>query len=265
MNKALGIQIGLAVTGAVAAILLSLATRNALLPETPKAAPQMKPDFTSYTDVNAKKQAFFDYVLPGVRNANDEVLKQRQQVLAWQQALAEGELSSRQRRRLETMAEYYEINPDLETAEKLELLLRRVDIVPASLALAQAAKESGWGTSRFSRLGNNYFGQWCFSEGCGLVPSQRSAGAVHEVQVFETVEDAVGAYIHNLNTHPPYRELREIRAELRDQGHISGEQVAQGLSRYSERGPVYIGEIQSLIRFNDLAELDRPIENSGTR
>ncbi|MFX4227572.1 MAG: hypothetical protein ACFHHU_06725 [Porticoccaceae bacterium] len=80
-----------------------------------------------------------------------------------------------------------------------------------------------------------------------------------------TVEDAVGAYIHNLNTHPPYRELREIRAELREQGHISGEDVAQGLSRYSERGPVYIGEIQSLIRFNDLAELDRPIENSGTR
>lgn len=262
MNKALGIQIGQAAAGIIAAVLLSLATYNALSPD---RAPQEKPDFTSFTDVNAKKQAFFDYVLPGVRSANEDVLEQRQQVLAWQQAFAEDDLSSRQQRQLDAMAEYYEIDPELETSEKLELLLRRVDIVPASLALAQAAKESGWGTSRFSRLGNNYFGQWCYSEGCGLVPNQRSAGARHEVQVFETVEDAVGAYIHNLNTHPPYRELREIRADLRDQGHISGEEVARGLSRYSERGPVYIGEIQSLIRFNDLAELDRPIENSGTR
>lgn len=263
MNRALGIQICLAITGIIAAILLSLATRNALLPEAPREAPQIKPDFTSFTDVNAKKQAFFDYLLPGVRNANDEVLEQRQQILAWQQAFAEGTLSSRQRSQLEAMAEHYEIDPNLGTAEKLELLLRRVDIVPASLALAQAAKESGWGTSRFSRLGNNYFGQWCFSEGCGLVPSRRNAGASHEVRVFETVEEAVGAYIHNLNTHPPYRELREIRAELRDQGHISGVEVARGLSRYSERGPVYVGEIQSLIRFNDLTELDRPIDNSA--
>jgi len=256
MNKALSIQTGMAITGIVSAILLSLATYNALSPD----AARTKPDFTSFSDVTAKKQAFFDYVLPGVRNANDDVLKQRQQVLAWQQTFAEGELSSRQQRGLDAMAQHYEIDPGLETSEKLDLLLRRVDIVPASLALAQAAKESGWGTSRFSREGNNYFGQWCFSEGCGLVPNQRSAGATHEVQVFEKVEDAVGAYIHNLNTHTPYRELREIRAELRDQGHISGENVAQGLSRYSERGPVYIGEIQSLIRFNDLAKLDRPIE-----
>ncbi|MFX4227573.1 MAG: glucosaminidase domain-containing protein [Porticoccaceae bacterium] len=184
MNKALSIQTSMAAVGIIAGILLSLATYNALSPDAARPLPE-KPDFTGFTDVNAKKQAFFDYVLPGVRNANDNVLKQRQQVLAWQEAFAKGELSSRQQRRLEAMAEHYEIDPDLGTTEKLELLLRRVDIVPASLALAQAAKESGWGTSRFSRQGNNLFGQWCYREGCGLVPNQRSEGATHEVQVFE--------------------------------------------------------------------------------
>mgnify|MGYP002064425563 CR=1 FL=1 len=101
-----------------------------------------------------------------------------------------------------------------ETALLAELR-RRVDTVPIRLALAQAAKESGWGTSRFARKGNNFFGQWCYDEGCGLVPRARGEGRSHEVRAFDSPGDSVASYLRNINTHHGYRELRHARAGLR--------------------------------------------------
>ena len=263
MNKLRLVLSGFIAVAAILAIVVSWAVKTSLDKDTYTFGSTPRPDFSSFTNVTEKKQAFFDYLLPSVRQANERVLKDRERVLAWQQSYeTRGNLSGREQMQMDSLAAKYEIDTELSTEEKLDLLALRVDMIPASLALAQAAKESGWGTSRFSRDANNFFGEWCYSEGCGLVPSRRNEGATHEVRSFEDVEDSIAAYIHNLNTHPPYRNLREIRSEMRDTGEITGMSLAQGLSRYSERGPVYISEVQSIIRTNDLQPLDRPVETA---
>jgi len=154
---------------------------------------------------------------------------------------------------------YRLVDADLSSAELIKELLIRVDTVPPSLALAQAAVESGWGTSRFAVQANNLFGQWCYEKGCGLVPSQRNSGANHEVAKFKNVSDAVYSYTRNINTHRAYKDLRMSRAALRaDDETVTGHILAEGLLRYSERGEDYVHELQAVIRINKLAPYDEP-------
>lgn len=128
-----------------------------------------------------------------------------------------------------------------------------MDQIPRSLALAQAAKESAWGTSRFAREGNNYFGQRCYSKGCGLVPDARQTNAKFEVRAFPSVQDSVQSYMNNINGHPEYAELRAYRTIQRQAGKpVSGIRAAESISQYSERRGAYVDEIQSLIHFNQL-------------
>jgi uncharacterized FlgJ-related protein len=135
----------------------------------------------------------------------------------------------------------------------LAALLQRVDTLPVSLVLAQAAIESGWGTSRFAREGNNLFGQWCFDPGCGLVPAARRTGARHEVAAYASVNDSIDAYLLNINTHSAYRDLRELRARARAEGREpTGLELATGLRSYSERGELYVQDVRSIIRGNGL-------------
>jgi len=154
--------------------------------------------------------------------------------------------------------EYELENEVLNTANLVNRLLRRVDIIPSSLALAQAANESAWGTSRFAVEGNNFYGQWCYTEGCGIVPARRIAGENHEVKSFDSVFESVKAYIMNLNTFPNYQKLRDIRQQVRQGGRsIDGISLSEGLDTYSSRGDDYIFELQSMIYSNNLLEFDR--------
>lgn len=142
----------------------------------------------------------------------------------------------------------------LESGERLML---KLDVVPPSLALAQSANESAWGRSRFASEGNNYFGQWCFSEGCGIVPTGRPEGESYEVRSFDSVADSVRGYILNLNRHWAYERLRALRAQQRRLGEqITGVHLAGGLERYSARGFDYIDELRSMIWVNDFDKLD---------
>ena len=126
-------------------------------------------------------------------------------------------------------------------------------MIPNSLALVQAANESAWGTSRFARDANNYFGQWCFTRGCGLIPANRIEGAHHEVQRFSSPKESVASYLNNLNTHNAYAQLRSIRSNAVKNGEpITGYLLAAGLGKYSERGEAYIEEIRTMIRVNHL-------------
>jgi len=132
-----------------------------------------------------------------------------------------------------------------------QALLSRVDIIPLEMALVQAANESAWGQSRFAKQGNNYFGQWCYNKGCGMVPSQRAAGASHEVRRFANVRQSVRAYLRNINTSPAYAEFRNIRHSLRVQSKpLDAHVLVVGLKSYSERGMAYVRTIQSMIRSN---------------
>ena len=136
-------------------------------------------------------------------------------------------------------------------------LRHKLDVIPPSLILAQAANESAWGTSRFATKGNNLFGQWCFSKGCGLVPRGRAEGASHEVAKFSSPYRSVRAYIQNLNRHPTYQLLRDVRLEdRRDNAPLSGLELAEGLLGYSERGEEYIEEIRAMIHYNNLEFYD---------
>jgi len=211
------------------------------------------PDFSQHTDTKAKKQAFFSYLLPLINESNQQILEQRQQLL--EMAKLE-QLSNKQQQKLAKLCEQYQADC-LDKLLIIDNLLIHIDIVPASLTLAQAANESAWGTSRFARKGNNLFGQWCFKKGCGLVPNRRDAGKTHEVQIFDAPIDSVKSYMQNINSNDAYLQLRQIRHRMRMLNKpISGEILALGLTNYSQRKMEYVREIQSMIKSNNLAQYD---------
>ncbi|RFF29814.1 glucosaminidase domain-containing protein [Wenzhouxiangella sediminis] len=218
-----------------------------------RPAPETLPDFNAFERVEERKQAFFGFLAPIVVSENERVLEQRRQLLEIAPRVADGErLPFLDRRWMKNLAAEYELAwPGESREETLALLLRRVDTVPAPLALVQAAKESGWGRSRFARQGNNLFGHWCYARGCGIVPSRRNTDAAHEVAAFDSVRESVRRYINNLNTHPSYLPLRRIRLDEREAGRRpQALSLADGLIRYSERREAYVEEIKQIIRAN---------------
>jgi len=214
------------------------------------------PNFSQYEAGKARKNAFFSYLLPIIQQQNTEIRIKRKQLLKWQKYPSE--LGWWDKRSLSKIAEYYRlINFDYRNEKHWRQLLIRVNSVPASLALAQAANESAWGTSRFAVNGSNYFGQWCFEKGCGIVPTKRSDGKAHEVAAFDSPKASVVSYLHNLNSHPAYAELRELRLELvNNNKKVTGIALVNGLLNYSERGEQYIKELSNMIRFNKLEQYD---------
>ncbi|RUO38359.1 peptidoglycan hydrolase [Aliidiomarina shirensis] len=209
------------------------------------------PDFGAISDIPTRKIEFFSYLLPAINEQNAHILKQRAQIERLQQKFERGEaLTAKEQRWLNNLASFYRVNAASE-ADRFATLLRRVDIIPDTLVLIQAANESGWGTSRFAADARNFFGQWCWTEGCGLVPASRGEGQIHEVREFNSVTESVRSYIRNLNTHDAYQDLRQIRAELRQASlPITAQPLTHGLMSYSERGEDYIVELNQMIRVN---------------
>jgi Bax protein len=226
------------------------------------------PDFTNIPDVQDKKMSFFGYLLPLVQEENQRLLDLRTRLSYIHEHIRwDRDIDLEDRMWLHDVIEEFRIpETDIHSQEFWQTALRRVDALPDHLVLAQAANESAWGTSRFAREGNNLFGQWCFREGCGLVPASRPEGATYEVARFDSVSQSIGSYMHNLNTGRTYQELRDIRAEARDQGREpDAEEMAGGLMSYSERGEDYIRELRSMIRFNsDVIEEARSRLSDGT-
>ncbi|MFT7414353.1 MAG: Bax protein [Methylophagaceae bacterium] len=211
------------------------------------------PDFNSFSDVKDKKQQFFDYIRPIVEAENKKVLIDRERLLLLEQEFSKDQsMHSKDEQWVMNLAKIYKVRIDtLDDKAAWTSLKHRVDIVPVPLALAQSANESSWGTSRFAQQGNNFFGLWCFIEGCGLVPARRDKGATHEVASFKSVEESVAYYILNLNTLMAYQPLRTIRRQHREQGEkLTGSAMAAGLINYSERGEDYVQDIQTMIRIN---------------
>ena len=210
------------------------------------------PAFAKIKDVKAKKKAFFDFIKPHVLNENKTILQQRASIeIALMMLQFEEPLTSTQVNKLNDIFSYYRLAKDEYTVTSLENALVHVDIIPKELALMQAANESAWGTSRFARIGLNFFGQWCYKKGCGLVPKRRANEAAHEVAAFNSVGESVKSYFRNLNTHNAYAELRAKRAQLRaEKKPIDATELTAGLLSYSERGSAYIKELNDMIRHN---------------
>ena len=222
------------------------------------------PDFAGIPDVLVKKQQFFDFLEDYIVTENTHIRQLREQLLKRADIVMDGiALSSREREWMLELAQSYGLkvaqSSDREIANELVL---RVDVIPVSLALAQAANESAWGTSRFVLEGYNIFGQWCYEEGCGMVPQRRISGATHEVRRFDSIAASVKAYLNNINSHHLYAYLRELRAFMRNQQQTLDPMVlAYGLGRYSERGEHYVDEIQNIIMQNKLRNRDQSVNS----
>ena len=236
---------------AIVATLSIVVLTPILLPASPKV-----PDFSEYPAGEKRKQEFFTFLLPHISERNEEILNTRQKLLALQEK--KDKLNWFQKNKVKKLAAEYNIEEfSPENKNHWDSLLRRVDVVPPSLALAQAANESAWGTSRFAREGNNLYGQWCYTPGCGIVPDARPTDATYEVASYKSVTESVETYIRNLNRNSAYSQLRDIRKQLRENNDaISGQQLAAGLLRYSERGEAYIEELRNMISYNELGQLD---------
>ncbi len=228
----------------------------------PEPSPQsVFPDLTLAKTVVKRKETFLNFLQDYVNEQNHLISLDRLRLVAISETLrGDGALTRDSRDWLLELAARYEVAEEdfSDRGAWLDELLFRVDVVPTSLVLAQAANESAWGTSRFTREGNNVFGQWCYTPGCGIVPRQRSQGAIHEVRSFTTLHDAMSAYFVNLNTNENYQFFRELRQTMKlQQREFDPLVLAFGLNRYSQRGRDYVDELQTIIVQNDLTARDR--------
>ncbi len=205
-----------------------------------------------------KKQIFFRLLAPVILRANELIVMEREDLENL--SAMNPESGSPEMKALLDLGRKYKVTAEDDeslTAEQLAELENRIDVIPPSLALAQGAEESGWGTSRFALLGNSLFGQWDFS-GKGIKPEQqRSELGDYGLAAFETPLEAVIAYTRNLNTHRAYARMRILRAEIRQKGNEpTGFELADTLDKYSERGQVYVDGLHAIMRVNKLAATD---------
>ncbi len=202
-----------------------------------------------------KKKVFFRLALPGILLVNEKITADRKQLL---NKIKNNKTKTDQW--LLHLAKKYKVISDDEHAlnkNDFAMLINRVDIIPPSLSLAQAAEESGWGTSRFAVLGNALFGQWDFS-GKGIKPkNQRKELGNYGIARFDSPQQSIEAYIMNLNTHRAYKNLRDKRASMRESNNKpTGWELAKTLDKYSERGIHYIEGLHNLMRYNKLMSAD---------
>ena len=204
--------------------------------------------------VALKKRYFFFVYAPLVLEANERISADRTRL---------GELGAQASRSpdddtwLHALTTRYFLDKEIIDEELLDELTRRVDIVPPSLALAQAAVESGWSTSRFADMGNALFGQWTWG-GDGITPTeQRDELGDYQIKAFDSPEQSIAAYMHNLNTHRSYADFRTARAAARDRAEAPrGRALAATLTSYSEKGQEYVEMLLSVIRINNLDATD---------
>jgi len=222
--------------------------------------------------VPIKKQLFYRLMMPLVMHANSMVLKFREQLeVALGEYAADGVVSPESLivikrlayllpgMTLEDVDAITADNADMDSM--LDALLYRVDIVPAGLALGQAAYESGYGTSRFAVEGNSLFGQWTY-KGDGIKPKEQrtSSKGDHRIKAFEWPFDSVRGYFINLMSHPAYEDFRRLRADMREAGKPLGSmELANGLLRYSERGQEYVDSLKGIMRVNKLDLADTAV------
>lgn len=201
--------------------------------------------------IETKKMIFFRLMTPLILVSNENILREREIVKS----------SPLKASKLKEIALKYRVIED-KTAElnkKMRVaLLARVDILPPSLALAQAAEESGWATSRFTQEGNAFFGQWDFT-GNGMKPrAHREELGDYGVARFDSPLASVEGYMLNINSNSSYQKLRILRSQLRaDDKAVTGIKLAGTLDKYSERGQEYIDGLRAMIRYNNLEQFDQ--------
>ncbi|NOY44667.1 MAG: hypothetical protein GXP50_04330 [Deltaproteobacteria bacterium] len=225
----------------------------------PNVAPAILPPGLDRFPVARRKEVFVRAVVPHVVAANERIRAQRDSLEAIGRNLERGGRASEvDLLFLLDLARRYRVKVDptgvrADPRAVVDALLQRVDVVPVPLAVAQAALESAWGTSRFAVEGNSLFGQWVFRAGAGIAPRDRPPGARYAVAAFPGLAEAVDGYLRNLNTLWAYEEFRRLRAQARVEGRRPDpRELAWGLLPYSVRREAYVQEVLDVMRQNRL-------------
>tara|TARA_Y100001958_G_C21233413_1_gene559430 strand:- start:738 stop:1922 length:1185 start_codon:yes stop_codon:yes gene_type:complete len=214
-------------------------------------------DLKKIKSTNKRKDTFIKIVMPLILNENEKILNDRNKLfkILGKQSNTMGEKVWLNRRFKD-----YEIK-----GEDIAELKLRMDIIPTSIAIAQAAKESGWGTSRFALEGNAMYGQWTWG-GDGIEPSKKDKKKDHKILKFPKLQSSVSAYMKNLNTHRGYLEFRKERAEIRKKKQIvKGVDLVAYLYNYAQTGSEYVKTLKQIIQQNDLTDFDSSILMNSSR
>ena len=205
-------------------------------------------DLKTLGDTKKKRELFIKIVLPLILDENEKILEDRKKLF---KILGKNFNTVGERVWLKRRFKEYKI--DDQDLSKLKI---RMDIIPVSIALAQAANESGWGTSRFALEGNALFGQWTWSKK-GISPKNKDPDSSHKILQFQILKASVKAYKNNLNTHNAYQEFREVRAQLRQENKkINGLALTKYLKNYAAIGEKYVAILEDIIEINSLADFD---------
>tara|TARA_B100000686_G_scaffold348287_1_gene438949 strand:- start:391 stop:1590 length:1200 start_codon:yes stop_codon:yes gene_type:complete len=206
-------------------------------------------DINSLGDTKKKRELFIKIVLPLILAENEKITLDRKKLF---KILGKNFNTVGERVWLKRRFKEYKIDD-----QDLSKLKMRMDIIPVSVALAQAANESGWGTSRFALEGNALFGQWTWSKK-GISPKNKDPNESHKIMQFQILKASVRAYKNNLNSHNAYKEFREARAQLRQEDlPIDGLKLTKYLKNYAAIGDEYVRILESLIRNNSLTDFDK--------
>ena len=214
----------------------------------PVALTWLPNEIKSIENTKKRKELFIQIVLPLVLEENNKIKLDRVKLFS---IIKKSNNSEVEKKWLNKKYKQYGVN-----SKDLSTLKIRMDEIPTSLALAQAAKETGWGTSRFALEGNALFGQWTWS-GEGLKPKDSDSSEGHKVMKFNILQASVRAYQRNLNTHKSYKEFRKARAELRSEGkELDSIILSEYLDKYAETGTKYVEILQKIIEQNNLKDFD---------
>ncbi len=209
---------------------------------------QFPRDLDALQSTKLKKETFIKIVLPLIVAENERILADREKLLKLSKKKFTTDLEKQWIR--QKLLEYKVKKGDLKE------LATRMDIIPTSIALAQAAKESGWGTSRFALEGNAIFGQWTWS-GKGIAPLDRESNKNHKILKFPILRASVKAYQNNLNTHKSYAKFRQKRLNLRDKNKkIKGLELTETLNNYAQTGAEYTKKLNQIIKQNRLMDFE---------
>ncbi len=209
-------------------------------------------DLKTLGDTGKKRELFIKILLPLILDENEKISRDREKLF---KILAKNFNSIGERVWLKRRFKEYKIED-----KDLGKLKMRMDIIPVSIAIAQAANESGWGTSRFALEGNALFGQWTWSKK-GISPKKADPNQSHKILQFQILKASVRAYKNNLNTHNAYQEFREARAKLRQSGGdvINGLELTKYLKNYAAIGEKYVRILEDIIEKNSLTDFDKAI------
>ena len=199
-------------------------------------------------NIKKRKEFFIQIILPLIIKENNNIRLDRRTLFS---IINKSNNTGTEKQWLKKKYKQYGV-----TSRDLSILKIRMDEIPVSLAIAQAAKETGWGTSRFAQEGNALFGQWTWS-GEGLKPKDAKEGEDHKVMKFNVLQASIRAYQRNLNTHSTYKNFRKARAELRDANKpLDSLELSRHLNKYAETGNQYVEVLQKIIRQNKLKDFD---------